>query len=391
MRLGTSFAKFRVTPGSVGALIRRRHNVLALLAVVASLAAAAMVTLPIPAWRCHAQSWRVPDAPPALLAGLAPDGDVPVFCVAPRKGAARCGAARLVAAGRLRFTPFAGMQTSPGTTPLLTSASFSLLWALADPQGRFKVREDAAALAEDLAGQIDALTRSPVWQREYRPPLSRLLRRVADQTWLAPETQLAFAKLLDAVDPLLHDSLADDLGPVLAPYVSDATWQLVATNSTHVFSLIGGSTLDLSPLATSLERAFRDPAARQALGRLGPRLAATPQAEMLAEHLANSAATVLRREPAVLDLFTRIASDPRLEPPLGHVRDEADAVLRESAELLWGLGGSNSLNSLAGLVMRAALAGESQPMILLVGRREEQLLRYAIPNDVTPLARERES
>lgn len=394
-RIQAGFVAGRAVSRSAARVVRRRGNLLAFLLVLAMLATAASVTLPVTLWPRHVTFWRLPAAPPAsvteLAAGLGIGGDVPVFCVASRRGAARCGVARLVAAGRLRFTPYASMDMPAGATPLLTSASFSLLWALADPLGRFKVREDAASLAEELMGQVHALTQTPVWQRDYRPPISRLLERIADQVWAAPQTRLAFDALLDALHPVLRESFADDLGPALAPHVNDAMWRIVRANGAQVFSLIGGWPLDLSPLEAVSDQAFADPAARAAVGRLVPRLMATPQAELLAEQAANRLAVVLRREPAVLDLLTRVATDPRLESPLSHVRNQSDALLRESAELLWGLGGSNSLNSLAGLVMRAALAGEAQPMILLVGHREELLLRSDLPNGALALVRERAS
>jgi hypothetical protein len=353
-------------------------------AIALGLLLAALFTFPIRVQTARNEIWLLPPAAPSLAAGV----EIPVFCLAAASPAVRCGLARQVADGRLLFLPYRSARFPAQTLPILTSADVGLLWALADPQGRRRIRDAAVDLTQELVSSAHDLTESATWQREYRDSLRDVLRRIAQRAWDMPDTQYAFHALVRATSVTVADSVARDIGPVIAPYVADAIWGAVATNTLKAWSIIRGAPLDFSTVGPALNEALRDPAVERVLGQLGPRVMALPQAELLTERLVANLAAAAKADTEALDLLTRIVTDPRLGPPLGHVREDAGLFVRELGGVLWGLGDTHALNSLAGVALRSALAGAAQRIIMIADPAHAQALRHAMPGGVAFLARE---
>jgi hypothetical protein len=186
----------------------------------------------------------------------------------------------------------------------------------------------------------------------------------------------------------MQDSIANEIGPAMAPYIAEAFWHLVKANSVQVLSLITGSPLDLSPIGTTLSVALQDPRVQVALGRVAPRLMDLPQSELLVERFSANLADALQRDPATGPLLTRIAMDPRLGKQLGGVRTDVARFVRKLGQVLWGLGSGSSLNSLAGLSVKTEIIGVSQPLILLLDSDDAATLAHALPGRATLLVPE---
>ncbi len=247
------------------------------------------------------------------------------------------------------------------------------------------MRISAIGLEQQLAGAVRDITRSPAWQQDYRPKVHQVLTGIAQQAWSMPSTQSAFLALIAAIQPMVASQVADEIGPAVAPYLADAVWALIATNSTQVFSLIGGGRPDLSPLSAAFTAALRDPAVQRVLGRLGPKIMALPQMELLSERLLANLAEIAQHDPEIFDLATRIATDRRLGQSLGHLRDDAGAFFRQTGQVMWGLGEGRALNALAGVALKSTLMGGAQPLILLIDPDSAIALERALPGGVVLL------
>jgi hypothetical protein len=352
------------------------------LAIAVLLLAGALYALPVHLLPPRQQLWRMP----AGASGSLPEAtEIAVFCMPPSGIAIRCGRARVRADTALVFTAYRSGLPPGAAIPVLTSADPGLLWALADPAGKDRVRISAGALEQQLVVAVRDITRSPTWQHEYRDTARRLLTRITDRAWTMPSTQAALQDLVHAIEPLVADKVARDIGPAIAPYVADAVWTLIETNGSQVFTLMRGGPPDLSPLSTAFTAALRDPAVQKLLGRLGPEIMALPQMELLGERLFANLATVAEQDPDVFDLVTRIATDRRLGQSLGRLRDEGGAFVRQVGQVMWGLGGSRSLNSLAGEALKTALTGTARPMVLLLDPDGAIALEHALPSGVVLL------
>lgn len=354
---------------------------------------AAFFTLPIRLQSGRNEIWLLPPGgggggATQVAAALPVGGEIPVFCLDPSGPAVRCGMAWAMEGGRLRFRPYRRASIDPQTLPILTSADVGLLWALAEPDGRRRVRDAAVDLARELGTSARDLTQSAVWRSEYRAALREVLGRIARRAWEAPDTQQAFHALMRAAEATAADSVARDIGPVVAPYVADAIWGAVAANTLNAWSIIRGAPLDFSTVGPALNQALRDPAVERALGQLGPKLMALPQAELLIERMLLNLAEAAKADAGGLELLTRIVTDPRLGPPLGHVRADAGQFVRELGGVLWGLGDRRTLNSLAGVAVRSALVDSTQRIIMIADPAQAQALRRDMPGGVAFLARE---
>ena len=308
-----------------------------------------------------------------------------MFCLPETGPAIRCGIAQIRASGQIGFVPFGALPNINETMPVLATADIGLLWALADPDARAKVQASAAELASQVVASVHQVTQSPTWKDDYRNALRDLLDRTTQIAWRAQDTQQAFRALLRASEPVMRDSFATQVGPAMAPYVSDAFWRVVRTNSTQVLSLIGGGPLDLSSIGSSFTLALQDPRVQTALGQVGPRIMDLPQSELLTERFVANLADALQRDPATSGLLTRIALDPRLSAELGHVRNNVAEFMRQLGEVLWGLGGSSKMNALAGLSMKTQIEGASQPLVMLLGPDDAATLARTLPGRATLL------
>jgi hypothetical protein len=361
------------------------------LAITLLLLAGAYAVLPIHLLPRSEQLWRMPAGSSTSGSGasgataLPAATEVAVFCLPPNGIPIRCGRAQVGVDAALSFTAYHGAPPLDAAIPVLTTADLGLLWALADPAGKTRVRVSAAGLEQQLIVAIRDITRSPTWQHEYRDTVRRLLTRIADQAWNMPSTQAALQALIHAIEPLVADKVAREIGPAVAPYVADAIWRLIESNSTQVLSLIEGGPPDLSPLSTAFAAALRDPVVQRQLGRLGPEVMALPQMELLSERLFANLASVAEQDPEVFDLATRIATDHRLGQSLGQLRDEGGAFLRQVGQVMWGLGDSRSLNSLAGEALKTTLTGTARPLVLLLDPDSAMALEHTLPSGVVLL------
>ncbi len=353
-------------------------------AIALALVLAAALTLPLRFGPTRDEAWLVPPTAPPLASGA----DLPVFCITSAGAVLRCGLAWQTGEGRLLFRPYRSARFAEQTLPILTSADIGLLWALADPAGRSRIRDAAIDLTREMVSSAHDLIQSPVWQQEYRASLRDVLRRIAARAWETPDTQYAFHVLMRAGEAVVADSVARDIGPVIAPYVADALWHAVESNTLQAFSILRGAPLDFSAVGPALNQALRDPAVEHVLGQLGPKVMGLPQMELLSERMLVNLAEAAKADPQALELLTRIVTDPRLGPPLGHVRDDAGLFLRQLGGVLWGLGDGKSLNSLAGVAMRTAVTGTAQRIILIADPLRAQALRHDMPGGVAFLARE---
>lgn len=350
---------------------------LALLLIVA-----ATYVLPIRLWRDSAsRTWQVPHGGPALAGG----SDIPVFCMRSRKQATRCGIATVRDDARIGFALYGADYSADRAIPVLASADVGLLWALADPQERAKVQASASGLAGQLIASVEDVTESETWQSEYRFSLRHLLDHIAREAWRAPDTQEAFRALVRAAEPVVRESVATEMGPALAPYMAEAVWRIVKANTVGAWSVILSRELDLRAVAPVLTAALRDPAVQSQLGRLGPRILGLPETEVLMERLAANMGKAAQREPGTINLLTQMATDPRLGTRLRHFRSDTGAFMREIGQVLWGIGDKRSLNSLAGLSLKATIAAGSQPLILLLAPDEAAALAFALPGSATLL------
>lgn len=352
------------------------------IAIAAGLLVAAGYTLP---WRpgpgAVTPIWRVPKDGPTLAVGT----ELPVFCVPATGLALRCGIARLRDGGQVGFVSYGELPNPHDTLPVLASADIGLLWALADPAARAQVQASAVALAGQMVASIRSVTGSEAWKYDYRESLQGLLDRASQTAWRADDTQRAFRALLRASEPVMEDSLAHQIGPALAPYISDAFWSVVKANSGQVLSLIAGQPLDLSPVGAALSQALQDPRTQAALGHTAPRIMDLPQSELLFERMASNMADALQHDPETSALLTRIAMDPRLGDELGHVRNHVAQFVHQLGEVLWGLGSGSSMNSLAGLSVKTEIVGQSQPLILLIDADDAATLVRTLPGRATLL------
>lgn len=328
--------------------------------------------------------WRVPNGGPKLADGT----DLPVFCLPETGPAVRCGIAREHAGGRIGFVSYGNSSDLRDTLPVLATADIGLLWALADPAARASVQTSATALVTQTISSLRQVTDSDTWRHEYRERLHGLLDRATQQAWRAADTQSAFRAFLRASDPVIQDSIANQIGPAMAPYISDAFWGVVEANTTQVFSLIIGGRLDLRSIGSSLALALQDPRVQVALGQIVPRLVDLPQSELLTERFAANVADALQHDPETMALLTRVAMDPRLGTALGRARNDTAEFVHRLGQVLWGLGGSSSMNALAGLSMRTQIVGESQPLILLLDTDDAAALVRTLPGHTVLLVPE---
>ena len=351
------------------------------LAIAALLLAAAAYTLPIHLFPRAVQLWQMPAGISPLRAGT----DLPVFCMPPGGIAIRCGSARVRSNAAFAFTSFGGTPDHAAAMPVLAEADIGLLWALADPESKAKTRVAATRVEQQLIAVIRDITQSETWQREYREPVRLLFKRIADAAWNAPNTQRAFRMLVRAIEPLVARRVGKDIGPAIAPYMADAAWTLIESNSTRVFSLILGDPADFSGLAVAFTAALADPEVQRLVGRLGPEIMALPQMELLSECLLSNAAEIAERDPDVIDLLTGIATDRRLGRPLGDLRGDIGVFIRQAGQALWGLGSNRSLNSLAGVAVKSTIPGASQPLILLLDPDDAATLARTLPGNAVLL------
>ncbi|HTC10319.1 MAG TPA: hypothetical protein VK726_16250 [Acetobacteraceae bacterium] len=355
------------------------------IAITAAILVAAGYTLP---WRPGPGTvppiWRVPKDTPPLAVGT----ELPVFCLPATGLALRCGIARMRDGGQIGFVPYGELPNPHDALPVLATADIGLLWALADPAARAQVQASAAALATQMVASVRSVTDSEAWRYDYRESLQGLLDRASQAAWRADDTQRAFRALLRASEPMMQDSLTHQIGPAIAPFVADAFWNVVKTNSGQVLSLMAGQPLDLSPISSALSLALQDPRTQAALGHTGPRIMDLPQSELLFERMASNMADALQRDPETSALLTRIAMDPRLGDELGHVRNHLAQFMHQLGEVLWGLGSGSSMNSLAGLSVKTEIVGQSQPLILLIDTDDAATLVHTLPGRATLLVPE---
>ncbi len=327
------------------------------------------------------QFWKTP----AGALSLPPGTELPVFCMPPAGIATRCGIAKTMAPNRVTFQPYGNFNSGHESIPVLAGSDMGLLWAMGDPRGKLMVRDSAVALVRQAIGNVHELTKTPLWQREYRPATRTLLDRVAIEAWHAPDTQGALQALIVAMEPVVRKSVANDIGPVIGTYMVDAVWRVVKSNAAHIFSLITGDPLDLSSLGSAVNAALRDPAIQPALSRLGPKILAMPETELLTERFVSNLAEAVEHDPMTFELLSRIVSDPRLGREVGGVRTNAASFMRHIGQVLWGIGDNQSLNSLAGMALKTTINGTSLPLILLLDVDHAVALAQDMPGGVTIL------
>ena len=355
------------------------------MAIVAGIVVAGIYTLPItPGPRSGPPVWRVPHGAQAPAAGV----EIPVFCLPGNAPAIRCGVAEARTGGAFGFARYGSPPDPHATIPLLTSADIGLLWALADPAGRAQIRGMASDLTREAVAGLRDVTRSDTWQHEYRRRVGSLFERTANKAWLAPDTQAVFRDLLRATEPVLQDSLANQIGPAIAPYVAESFWRLVKANATQVFSLITGSPIDLTSIGSTFTQALQDPQVQKALGSVAPRIIGLPQTELLVERFAANMADALEQDPDTSVLVIRIAMDPRLGKQLRTVREDTEHFVHQLGRVLWGIGNNQSMNSLAGLSVKSALLGTSEPLILLLEPDTAAVMVNTMPGRATLLVPE---
>lgn len=355
------------------------------IAVVVALLAAAAYTLPLsPGPHSGPALWRVPHGGPALPAG----DTLPVFCLPPIGPAVHCGLAGIRGDGGVGFQAYSTLTDPQATMPVLASADMSLLWALADPAARARLRVAAEDLAREMADSLHDATGSAAWQSEYRSRLRTVIERDAQRAWEADDTRRAFRALLRAGEPVLQDSIANDVGPAVAPYVGEAFWRMVKSTGAQVFSLIAGNPLDLTSVGTSFIAALQDPQVQAAFGRLGPHVLELPQTEVLFETFSANMADALQQDPEAVDVLGRAAMDPRLGEGLAALRGNVANFVHDLGRALWGLGSGNSMNSLAGLSMKTVILGQSQSVVLLLDPDQAAALVHMMPGRVTLLTPE---
>ncbi len=385
VRHGTQAARRHANRQSVQRTLRVFRRIRAghvSIAIVLAVLVAAYYTLPLGAGPDTAPaSWRIPSGGPVM----ARDTILPVFCLPETGPALRCGIAETHDRGEIGFTPYSDPPNDRTTLPVLATADIGLLWALADPAGRTEVQTSAAQLAGQMVSSIHQVTDSDAWKRDYRDTLRDVLDRAAQQAWRADDTQQAFRALMRASEPVLQDSIARQIGPAMAPYIAEAFWRVVKSNTMQVFSLITGSPLDLSSIGSTLSAAMQDPQVQAALVGVAPRIINLPQSELLTERFAANMADALQRDAATNALLTRVAMDPRLGNELGHVRNNVAGFMHQIGQVLWGLGGSSAMNSLAGLSMKTQIIGQSQPLILLLDTDDAAMLARTLPGRATLL------
>ena len=198
------------------------------IAIVIAVLAAAVYTLPLGAGPADvAPIWRVPQGGPTLADGT----ELPVFCLPETGPAIRCGIAQIRASGQIGFVPFGALPNINETMPVLATADIGLLWALADPDARAKVRISAAELASsrsspacDQATQLadleGRLSQRPA--RSARPAPRRLPGAAPGHAAGLPAMPLARQQPL-----VMRDSFATCRSGTRhgAPIVSDAFWR----------------------------------------------------------------------------------------------------------------------------------------------------------------------
>ncbi|MEA2738494.1 MAG: hypothetical protein QOH05_1801, partial [Acetobacteraceae bacterium] len=262
--------------------------------IVVAVLVAAAYTLPLsPGPGSSPPPWHVPRGGPALTEGLA----VPVFCVKPSGPALRCGIAEAHAGGQIGFKAYSDAAAIRGNIAVLAASDISLLWALSDPAGRSHIQALAADVARQTVISLHDVTASEAWRREYRENLATLIDRAARKAWQAEDTTQAFRAFIRASEPVIRDSVGNEIGPAVAPYVAGAFWRMVKTTSSQMLSLITGSPLDLTAIGASFVAATQDPEVQAAVGRLGPRLLDLPQTEILFERMASNMADALQQDP----------------------------------------------------------------------------------------------
>jgi hypothetical protein len=71
------------------------------------------------------------------------------------------------------------------------------------------------------------------------------------------------------------------------------------------------------------------------------------------------------------------------------MRGAAGVFLRQMGQQLWGLGGADDLNALAGLTLKTALLGTKQYLVLLLDAEQALTLQQAHRGSLFPLFPER--
>lgn len=341
-------------------------------AILIAMLIAASYTIPFSTGLiARAPVWQIPSGGPVLREGLR----LPVFCQTREGPEIRCGVANARGA-QIAFAPY-GRQSDPKTViPVLASADIGLLWALADPAARTKIRGSAADLVRQTIGRLRDITGSDTWQRGNR---RAVLERAIQHAWQAEDTARALRAFLRAGKPVMGDAIANEIGPLVAPYVAEAFWRMVKTTSAQMWSMITGNALDLSAIGTSVIAALQDRDVQTAIGRLGPRLMELPQTVVLFERLAANMADALQRDPEMIELLAQAAMDPRVRTELGQIPANAGRFLHDFGRVLWKLGDNRSLNSLAGMSVKTMLLGVSQPLILLLDPDDAVALVQILP------------
>jgi hypothetical protein len=311
----------------------------------------------------------------------------PVFVLRDEGSTVRFGNAVLAPGGVIRVGLYDPLDPllAHATEPVSLPGDPRLLWLLASPRERQALRDATADLALALSQSVLAIMRSPEFVGDYRDRFVQLVRADLRNAWQATRTSGAWQELLHGYEPILRDTAARELRPIIEAHFRGVPMRMLRANALQMIDPFHDTLWNMLPIEEALQAAFQEIRDREIPERAGGRLLeASPTSAFLRVFL-EAMGNELAHDTALEDLVGELVFDERFRPYLNVAIARAIDLARIAPRLLVSLHGSTDLNPVAAFVIRTLVSGRSDRVVVFMSPAQRDELIALDPTFVHPL------
>jgi hypothetical protein len=312
-----------------------------------------------------------------------------VFALREDGTAVRFGNAELTPGGVIRvgfYDPLDGL-TGVATEPVSLPADPRLLWLLASPAERQRLREQSSALVLAVSSAFVDIIRSPQFNASYRDRFVIVLRSAMQEAWQAAQLGGAWDTLLRSYDPILRDVIGRDVRPIVERHFRDVPLRMLRANALPLLDPFTDRPWDMVPVETALREAIADIRDHAVPERTVMELMDSPATVEFLRVFQTVLIGKLAHSPALPGLVAELTFDPKLRPYLAEVTERANDLARSAPHLLVSLHGSTDINLVAATVIRTVFSGRPDRVVVFMSPAQRDEIVGLDPNAVHLLAR----
>jgi hypothetical protein len=313
----------------------------------------------------------------------------PVFALRENGTAVRFGNAAVAPDGVIRVGIYDPLDPllAHATEMVSLPADPRLLWLLASASERQSLREATTDLARSLSQSAFAILRSPEFLNDYRDRFVQLLRSDLETAWQTTRRSGAWQDLLRGYEPILRESAAADLRPIIESHFRGVPMRMLRANALTMIDPFRDTQWNMLPIEDALQAAWQDIRERELPERTASRLLQAPPTAAFLRVFLDAMASQLARDVTLRDLASEMIFDERFRPYLNNAFARVMDLARIGPRLLVSLHGSTDLNPVAAFVVRTLVAARADRVVVFMSPAQRDELLALDPSSVRPLVR----